>query len=127
MNQETSYADLLRIQDEVADTELFLSKRVMGGTPAEFSKSLLQIDTKDIVTSMFKCAEEEDGYVLRVFNASGNETEGNLCVNFDVADVCTVNMNEEILGKISFETTQAGAVVTLKLRPWEIQTIKFVV
>lgn len=125
MSQETSYADLLRIQDEVADTELFLSKRVMEGEPAVYSDSLLKVEGKDIVTSIFKCAEEEDGYVLRIFNASGQETCGELSVNFNTTDICIANMNEEIMEKACFESTESGSVVSVQLRPWEIRTYKF--
>lgn len=120
----TSYADLLQLQNEVADVDLFHSKYVTAGTPAEKTTSLLKIANKEIAMSIFKTAEEKDGFVLRVFNTTDKEAETKVALNFEVQEVFTANMNEELREKLPLQKTDTGAEITLQFRPWEIRTIK---
>lgn len=71
---------------------------------------------------MLKCAErEEDAYAVRVFNASGDESEAVMEFGGAVESAQCVNLNEEPIENNAAETKDNK--VTVPVGAWQIVTV----
>lgn len=83
-------------------------------------ESNLEIKEDNIVLSAFKMSEDKKAYTLRLYETIGKETTANIIINADVKKVVEVNAQE---------TEEIGAIdlLQLRLKPYEIKTIKIMV
>ena len=77
-----------------------------------------------ISLSVVKQPEEdaENSVIVRVYNASENNTDGKVVFDRDVKCVYETNLNEEIRGEV--KTDKNGFAISLS--PWKIATYKVV-
>lgn len=118
----TDYTDLIYIRHCLADTDITFSRRVNNKASKPENKSYLSLDNENIQLSILKCAQDGNGYVIRVFNASDERSVTNLSLNFDFGNIFETNMNEEVIKKIDTVDNK----ISLSFGPWEIKTIRIV-
>lgn len=87
----------------------------------EWNKSsFARVDSSNIIIETVKpCEEEENAYILRLYDAEGTYTNTELSVNGTVKAAELTNMLEE-----SIETLPAFNRINLVFKPFEIKTIK---
>ena len=97
---------------------------------AEDVYSYANVDKKNVVIETIKKAEEGEGTVIRLFERDNAKTTVKLLVDteFNKAFTCDLLENEEEELKVE-ETVNAygkkAKAVSLKLRPFEVCTVKF--
>lgn len=74
---------------------------------------------KDAVLSSLKKAADRDGIILRLFNASEEESRAVLNFGIPIAAAYRTNLNEEILEELA----PKGHRLRLRLRPCGIETV----
>lgn len=121
LDRNTSYSDIVRLQQRLSDSDIAFSKRVKDNTSVLPSKSYLEFSNKDIVLSIFKCSQDGKGYIVRAYNVSGNSASTNLRIGFDFNNLYESNMNEEIIKKVEIDKEKDLGLV---FRPWEIKTFR---
>lgn len=119
--KETSYEDLLFIQHCIAHSEPIYTGRFEKDKINCISKSYLQVDNKKIVLSIFKCAEDGNGYIARLFNSSNETVSCNVKAGFKFENAYDCNLNEDNL----YEIKACGNVIGTVFEPWGIKTLKF--
>lgn len=121
LDADVSYADLLRLQDMLACPPLsFFARREGGYSPENIS--LLEVEGKSVAVSVIKPCEngEKRSFILRVFNASSEETEGYARLAFPISSASETDMLEDDIGAAVF----AGNTLRFSLSPWKIKTFK---
>jgi len=122
LDNDVKYKYMLKEQDIMA-TEL-LEKFVCTekNAPLNPPKSYLSVEGENVVTSVIKCAEDslENALVVRVFNASAQNSSGEIKTDEEIKKVESVNLNEEYLKDIPFEANR----FEFELTPWQIKTFK---
>jgi mannosylglycerate hydrolase len=88
----------------------------------ELPKTLgfVSVSPASFIVSAIKKAETEDALIVRVYNASDQETTGEIRVFQQIKSAALTNLNEEPLETI---TPNSEDTVTIHARPWEIKTI----
>ncbi len=124
MSGEMGYADLLRVQHDLAEVDMITSGRIETREGARAAKSYLEFSNPNVVLSIFKLAEDQSGYVVRAFNATGEAQKLDMKTGFDYQSAVLANLNEETVKELS--EGSHGSPVSLEFAPYEIQTIKFV-
>ncbi len=122
LDRNTDYTDLLYIRYCLAGTDIVYSRRVDDETANPEMKSYLGLDNEKIQLSVFKCAQDGNGYIIRVFNASEENALATLSLGFDCTKAFETNMNEEMIGQININDNK----LSLSFRPWEIKTVRLV-
>ncbi len=79
------------------------------------------VDAPNVLIETVKTAEDNNGYVVRLYESECNLTNINLKVNFDYVSVCETNMLEEEIEQLESK----DGVISLKIKPFEIKTLKF--
>ena len=79
------------------------------------------MDNKKIVLSIFKCAEDGNGYIARLFNSSNETVSCNVKAGFKFENAYDCNLNEDNL----YEIKACGNVIGTVFEPWGIKTLKF--
>jgi alpha-mannosidase len=74
-----------------------------------------------LIISAIKRAESEDALIVRVYNASDEETTGELRVFQKIVSAILTNLHEKQLEEI---TPNSEHTVTIQARPWEVKTVK---
>lgn len=120
LNSDDSYANLIGIQNQLSNTDISYSRRVADGYIPQKQKSYLEVENKNVILSIFKCAEDGEGYIVRLFNACKNPLNTNLKAGFDFNSVYENNLNEEIVSELSSK----NRTIKLSFRPFEIKTIR---
>lgn len=82
--------------------------------------SFLSVDNPHIVVETLKKAEEEDAYIVRMYECANTEATGTLRFCCPPKQVVSCNMIEQGNTQVSLQKDS----VTLKLRPYEIKTLK---
>ena len=121
MTADTSYAELLSIQHGLKNTEMTVVDKVSNDTETPESVSYFEIENPDIALSLFKVAEDGEGYVIRMFNASNTAVDGKITFTFDVTRVCET----DLLENATDELTVNKRAVNIGFKPWEIKTVRF--
>ncbi|MCM8768179.1 MAG: glycosyl hydrolase-related protein [Candidatus Omnitrophica bacterium] len=83
-------------------------------TNEDFPKELISIETKGVVLSAFKMAEDKRGYVMRIFESEGKAKKLDVKINFDFKGIYEADLMENLINKVSFQD--------LKINPFEIKT-----
>lgn len=118
LRKDTEYCDLLKMQNSLANIDLMsFCKTPTNYKPEE--KSYLHVENSHIILSAFKVAEEKDGVVVRLFNATDRSQCSNIKINKELTGNLT-NLNEEVLSDITLKNC-----CQIDFKPWEIKTIKF--
>ncbi|MCM8767387.1 MAG: glycosyl hydrolase-related protein [Candidatus Omnitrophica bacterium] len=78
------------------------------------AKELILIETKGVVLSTFKIAEDKTGYIMRIFESEGKEKKLNIKINFGFKNIFEADLMENLLGEIDLKN--------LKIKPFEIKT-----
>jgi len=58
-------------------------------------KSFLEVEGNNLVLSSVKKAEDRDSIIVRLYNPTGSDVDGNIKIGFDFLEVYMVNLNEE--------------------------------
>ncbi len=118
---DDTYADLLGVQHRLSDADIVFSKRVADDTEPMHKKSYLTVANSDIVLSIFKCAQDGEGYVVRLFNTTDQDIDTTVQTGFMINEAYLTNMLEEAGEELQVENNQ----FTIRFKPWEIKTIRF--
>ena len=120
LSNDESYADLLRIQNKLSSMDIAFSRKVYDDCQMKSPFSYLKINDNNIILSIFKCAEDKNGYIVRMFNACEDVINTRLDISFEFSKTYSCNMNEEIISEIE----NSDSFVKLSFKPWEVKTIK---
>lgn len=120
MDEKTDYSELLYIQHCLAQTDIACSRRMNEEETVAHGKSYFELDNSKVQVSVFKCAQDANGWILRLYHASGEAGEATLQLSVPCSRCIVTNMNEEALE----EATVADGKVLLHFRPWEIKTLR---
>lgn len=114
--KETKYSDLLHVQRSLEDNHLYSLKNseITDLLEASFVKST----NKDIILSVLKVSENNEGIVLRVYNASDSHQETNIKIGFELKEIWSLQLNEEKKELIA-NTNEFN----ISIKPWEISTL----
>lgn len=118
----TTYNDLLDIQNDLSECYDTMFKRVPETVLPENPKSFLQMDSKHIAMSIFKISEDEDGYILRLFNTENSNQKADITFGFDVKTVFEVLLDESIVREVKTVHNKSS----IEVAPYEIKTLKIV-
>lgn len=118
LEKDTEYCVLLELQSILAKTDSADFHKAPENTEIT-GKSYFSLNNKHIALSAFKIAEEEDGIVIRLFNADSEPQCCNISIDENLTGYFT-NLNEE---KVSDVPLHNGSEICFK--PWEIKTLKF--
>lgn len=121
MVADTSYAELLKLQHDLKNTEMTVVDKVSADTPTATAKSYFEIENPDIALSLFKTSDDDDGYIIRVFNASDKTTESRIAFSFDLENAHETDLLECPVSQLAVCENS----VELTFKPWEIKTVKF--
>ncbi|UCE43871.1 MAG: alpha-mannosidase, partial [Candidatus Bathyarchaeota archaeon] len=88
-----------------------------GSEPEE--NSFVQVKPENVVVSCVKLAEDSNGYIVRIYDATGTESEAELLFSFVIQEASEVDMLERNLEALKPQ----GNKLRVLLRPHEIKTI----
>jgi len=103
-----------------AFTRPLLAARVQASGSLPPFMSFLQVSPPQLVVSAIKAAEDGEGIVVRLWNASQEEVLGSILFWFDVEQAWETNLLEEALTALKVE----GKRVTFQAKGCEIKTLK---
>jgi alpha-mannosidase len=89
-----------------------------GEAPTE--KSFVSIDTPNVIIEAVKKAEDDDGIIIRLYEAAQQSASATLQFGFPVKSVEGVNLMETSIEPVSVKAD----ALTLDFHPFEIKTIK---
>lgn len=112
MNSNKDFADLVNIKNEISTGVFAYSRKTQ--MPETKSASLIAVDNKQIILSILKIAENQNGYIARFYNCSDTEQKANIEIN--AKKVYEASLNETILNETECNLT---------FRPFEIKTLYF--
>lgn len=113
---ETKYSDLLSIQRNLEDNILYSFKN--SETDNLCQTSFIKSSNDNIVLSILKVAEDEEGIIIRLYNASDFAQTTKIKLDFDVKEIWKTKLNEE-----KKELITQNNIFELSFKPWEIVTI----
>ena len=85
--------------------------------------SLISSDNDSVVVETIKKAEEDNSVVVRMYETYNSKAEVNITAGFDFKEVYVCDMLENSETKLEY----SGRKVNLKLKNFEIVTLKFVI
>ena len=83
--------------------------------------SFLTVEPRILRLSAFKEAENEDGFVIRVYNPSAKKVDGTIKFTHPLKKAFTINLNEDIEREL--EITDDN-MISLEANPWEIHSVR---
>ena len=92
----------------------------IGGS--RLTEPMFTVDASNAVIETVKAAEDGDGYIIRLYETECSETAVKIKAGFDFKKASETNMLEEPLGELKAEE----GTVTLRIKPFEIKTLRFV-
>jgi len=110
----------LDVQQSIADTDVAISRRVADPSSVATSKSYISLDNEKVHISIFKCAQDNNGYILRLFNTMSETAKTEVQLNFPFKECWLTNLNEENQTEL-FPVNQQ---ITLCFKSWEIKTLR---
>ena len=96
------------------------SRGKTGGRGKAGARSVVHVDRSEIVLSALKKAEEGDGCILRLWNASGDVVRAALDFSVPVASVHTTDLAERSQEAVS----ERDGVFVVEFPPWKIVTLE---
>jgi len=115
-DSEMKYNDLLSVQKNLEDNILYSFKSSEVGMLAD--TSFLGLDNDNITLSVIKVAENEEGTVIRLYNASESTQTTKISLEFNVKEVWLAKLSEE-----KKEIISKDSEFEISFKPWEIVTI----
>lgn len=101
---------------------LNLPTRVIDGASAEGVAPLVTVSSPSVFVEAVKLAEDHSGDVIvRLYEAQGGRAETTVTVGADFSSASTTDLLERDLGDSAFP---AGEAIALKLRPFEVVTLR---
>ncbi|NUP50550.1 MAG: alpha-mannosidase, partial [Catenulispora sp.] len=100
----------------------------LGGGPADGSvvEPLFTIDDDAVTASAIKLADDRSGdVVLRVYESHGGRASALVTPGFDVSGFEICDLLERPISREGVSVTAEGAGVRLKLRPFQLVTLRF--
>jgi alpha-mannosidase len=95
------------------------------GVKLPLKRSFLEIEPKNVVLSALKKAENGDGgVILRFYETKGEETDAEITLFRAPKAVKVVNLLEEEDEGVEKELKNGGKKIALKMKPFEIVTLK---
>lgn len=121
LDNDVSYSDLLKLQD-IQGTNMPVYFENVQADDIKVHKSPISVDGKNVSVSVIKVPEsgEDDAFIIRVFNSSGEDAEGKITVNRGLLKAEETNLNEELIADVETD----GNSVKFGLSPWKIKTFK---
>ena len=89
-----------------------------GNLPSNWS--FMSVDCNNIVVSTVKKAEDENGMIIRLYEAFGQKNQAALSFGIDISKAVLTNLMEEEIEELVVESN----LVTIPFKPFEIQTIR---
>ena len=90
--------------------------KAIQGVPKEgelpSKNSFISIDNDKIVLAALKCAEDKQGYIIRLWNKSDDDVIANINITLPVEKAELVKMNETKLSDIAFENGKMSLNIT---------------
>lgn len=108
--------------DTVREGYLLNYKPIITKGGSELIKPLFIVDADNVIIETVKISEDGNGYIIRLYEAECNETNFILKAGFDFCKVMETNMLEENLKELD----SMDNAIKLKIKPFEIKTIKFI-
>ena len=121
LNSDVEYADLVKQQDAMAARIHTSFVSTAPGSGLNAPESLISVTGENIVTSVIKCAEDDGGIIVRVFNPSDRKTAARISVRQNIAKAELVHLNEEVIREVHCVNKNA---VEIEAAPWRIETVK---
>ena len=88
------------------------------------SRSFLKIEPDNVILTALKTAEDENGIIIRFYEASGKETRATLTLSRAPRKVEPVNLVEETDEEFDKEISVKGNKIETDLKPFEVVTLK---
>jgi len=88
----------------------------------QVSKSLFTVNQTNIIIETVEFAEDNDGYIVRLFEAECSAINFTMTIGCNLKSVWKVNMLEDKEGEMTVENN----AVTFSINPFEIVTLKIV-
>lgn len=85
-----------------------------------YEKSYISCNCNNVVVDTVKCAEDKDGIIVRVYEATGSKTVASLSFGFDINTVIECNLVEQ--EEQSVQTVENA--LTFEIKPFEIKSFK---
>ena len=122
IDSDVCYNDLLKIQDALSVKVPSNFATIANGTEPKVYESAVKVEGKNIAVSVIKRAESgnENEIIIRVFNASADNSKGTISIAKEIKKAEIVNLNEEYVGDISAKDKK----LEISLSPWKIATYK---
>ena len=120
LSNDTSYCDLVHIQDSMASKIKGICREVSEDYVVASPISHLSVSGDGIAVSAIKCAEDETGIVIRLYNASSQASEACIKLNTNAQKAYFTNLNEEIINEAKIE----NGIIRFNVEPWKIATVK---
>lgn len=92
---------------------------VSGGSEPE-ENSFVQVEPENVVVSCIKLAEDSNDYIVRIYDATGTESEAEFLFSFVIQEAFEVDMLERNLEALKPQ----GNRLRVLLRPHEIKTVR---
>ncbi|HTO22409.1 MAG TPA: glycosyl hydrolase-related protein, partial [Spirochaetia bacterium] len=89
-----------------------------GGQP------LVQVDRDEISLSALKAAEDGNGWIVRLWNASGRTVDAVVRLGAPAASVRRTDLAERDLGTAAGAVAGSNGAFTVRFPPWKIVTLK---
>jgi alpha-mannosidase len=121
---ETSYADIIKIQDCLQAGMKSTTLKVPENYEPLQTQSFFEIEGSDICMSILKRPEsmEENKIIIRLYNMSDKPAIAKVKCFKALSDVAEVNLLEEYLRSVVFE----DRCIDVELDAWKIQTYSIV-
>jgi alpha-mannosidase len=100
------------------ETVVVTGRAPQGNLPEE--ASFIRINPGNVVLSCLKKAEDSDGIIVRIYDATGEGSEAEITPGFPVREAVETDLLERNLSRLKL---QEGSL-KVKLGPWEIKTIR---
>lgn len=90
-----------------------------GTLPEQYS--LVSVDRENVIVEAVKKAEDDDGMIVRMYDAYDRRTKATVTVSGDFKNAYLCDLMENVLEPLAFD----GHTVTLPISNFEIVTLKF--
>jgi mannosylglycerate hydrolase len=84
--------------------------------------SWLRIDPDDLHLSAFKEAEDENGFIIRIFNPSNSMVNGSIFLGKHIDEAWECRIDETNLNKLVIKELK----LKIKVKPWKIFTLRII-
>jgi len=120
LDEAVSFTELVKLKDSMS-APLMPRYAELGKEEAILAPQAgLRVSGENICLSMFKCAEREDAYIVRVYNASDEPSAADVDFGKKVVSAELTNLNEERTGETVPIKEKS---VSFAVSPWQIRTV----